>query len=65
MCDDAEALRLNDRARTAALRANILYAAGGAAAAAATILWFAGKPGELAIRPGGPGGIGVSLSGSF
>jgi hypothetical protein len=64
-CGDAEGLELNDRAREAALRANILYAAGGATAAAAVILWLAGKPGGTEVSPGVAGGIGVSVRGSF
>jgi hypothetical protein len=65
VCGDAEGLELNDRARSAALRANVLYAAGGAAAAAATILWLAGKPGGTEVSPGVAGGVGVSVRGSF
>ncbi len=65
VCGDAEGLALNDRARAAALRANVLYAAGGAAAAAAAVLWLVGKPGGTEIRPGAAGGVGVSVRGSF
>lgn len=64
-CGDAEALRLNAEARTAAARANVLYAAGGAAAVTAAVLWLAGKPRDLAIRPGAAGAAGVSLVGRF
>jgi hypothetical protein len=65
MCGDGEGLRLNAEARTAAERANILYAAGGVAAVTAAVLWFAGKPGDTAIRPGVSGGVGVTLAGRF
>lgn len=64
-CGDREGLRLNAEARTAAARANVLYAAGGAAAVTAAILWLAGRPGDVAIRPGAAGGLGVSLVGRF
>lgn len=43
-CADDEALRLNERARDAATRANVLYAAGGAALAASLVLWLVGAP---------------------
>lgn len=65
MCGDSEGLRLNSEARTHASRANAMYAAGGAAAVAAGILWFVGKPGETKIRPGVSGGVGVTLSRKF
>ena len=65
MCGDGEGLRLNAEARTAATTANVLYAAGGAAAVTAAILWLAGKPGDTAIRPGVAGGPGVTLVGKF
>jgi hypothetical protein len=65
MCGDGEALRLNAEARTAARTANVLYAAGGAAAVTAAILWLAGRPGDTAIRPGVAGGAGLSLVGTF
>lgn len=65
VCGDPEGLALNDRARAAALRANILYAAGGAAATAAAVLWLVGKPGGTEISPGVGGGVGVSVRGSF
>jgi len=65
MCGDPEGLALNARARTAATTANVLYAAGGAAAVTAALLWLAGKPGDVAIRPGVAGGVGVSIAGRF
>ncbi len=48
-CSDPEGLRLNAGARSDATRANILYAAGGVAAIASLVLWFAGSPGDTAI----------------
>jgi hypothetical protein len=65
MCGDPEGLRLNRDAREAATRANVLYAAGGAVAATAALLWFAGKPRDVALRPGVGGNVGLSLSGRF
>lgn len=49
ICDDPEGLRLNDRARDNALRANVLFVAGGAAVVAATVMWFVGTPGETTV----------------
>lgn len=43
-CDDDHALALNQAARTNGTRANILFAAGGAAVISATVLWFVGAP---------------------
>jgi hypothetical protein len=65
MCGDPTGLSLNADARAAASTANILYAAGGAAALTAAVLWFAGKPGDTAIRPGVAGHAGISLVGRF
>jgi hypothetical protein len=65
MCGDPEGLRLNEAARTAALRANILYATGGAAAVTAAVLWLSGKPGETRIKPGAAGTVGVTVVGRF
>lgn len=65
MCGDPEGLRLNRDAREAATRANVLYAAGGAVAATAALLWLAGRPRDVAIRPGVAGNVGISLSGRF
>ncbi len=65
MCGDPEGLRLNSDAREAATRANVLYAAGGAVAATAALLWLAGKPRDVAVRPGVAGNVGISLSGRF
>ena len=49
MCSDPQGLQLNDRAQTSALRANLLYVAGGATLAAAAVMWFVGAPGEIAV----------------
>jgi hypothetical protein len=43
-CPDPEALRLNDHARSAASRANILLAGGGLAVATAAVMWVVGRP---------------------
>ena len=66
-CADAGALKLNSDAQSAALRANILFVAGGAAAAAATIMWFAGKPeAETIVTPAvGPTQVGATLTRRF
>jgi len=66
-CGDPEALRLNRTAQDNATRANILYVAGGAVVATATVLWFVGRPGEArVIQPTfTEGHVGVSYGGSF
>jgi hypothetical protein len=66
-CADPEALRLNSKAQDNATRANVLYVAGGAAVATATVLWFVGRPGEgRVIKPTFTDGhVGVSYGGSF
>ena len=66
-CDDPEGLRLNDRAQTQALRANVLFIAGGAAIAAATVMWFVGKPDETTVvAPSiSETSVGASLTGRF
>jgi hypothetical protein len=67
LCADPEALRLNDRAQDNALRANIFYVAGGAAAAIATVMWFVGGPDrEMVVAPSvGSDRAGVSVLGRF
>jgi hypothetical protein len=66
VCADNEALRLNEQARTAATRANVLYIAGGATVATALVLWLVGAPGETIVAPtAGTQHIGVSIAGSF
>jgi hypothetical protein len=69
-CSDPEGLRLNDQARTSALRANVLYIAGGAALATATVLWFVGAPDEIVVTPvasaaGGDHQLGFAMTGRF
>jgi hypothetical protein len=68
-CSDPEALRLNDQAKTSASRANILYIAGGAALATATLLWFVGAPDEIVVAPVAAAGsdrrLGLAMTGRF
>jgi serine/threonine-protein kinase len=66
-CSDSEGLRLNDDAQTAAKRANIFFIGGGVAVAAATVMWFVGKPdAETVITPSiGADHVGASLSRRF
>jgi serine/threonine-protein kinase len=66
-CSDSEGLRLNDDAQTAAKRANLFFVGGGVAVAAATVLWFVGKPdAETVIAPSiGADHVGASLSRRF
>jgi hypothetical protein len=67
VCNDALGLRLNDRARDEAFRANVLFAAGGAAVGVATLMWFLGKPDETTvIAPAiSDTHVGASLTGRF
>jgi hypothetical protein len=66
VCADPEGLRMNDQARTSAMRANILYIAGGATLATAVLMWFVGAPGETVVRPmAGPHQVGISMRGKF
>lgn len=67
VCTDQQALDDNDRARSNATRANILYIAGGAAVASAVALWFVGGPGEsTVVAPTiSRDQAGVSVLGSF
>jgi hypothetical protein len=65
-CSDPEGLRLNDQAKTSAMRANVLYVAGGATLATAAVLWFLGAPGEVAVVPAaGDHQLGVAMTGRF
>jgi len=48
-CADPTALRLNHEAKDSATRADVLYIAGGAGLALATVLWFTGRPDETTI----------------
>jgi hypothetical protein len=67
VCADPEALRLNDEAQRSAMRANIFYIAGGAAVAAAAVIWIVGKPGdETIVTPTvGDREVGLSVAGRF
>lgn len=67
ICDDARGLALNDDAQDHAFRANVLFAAGGAAVAAATVMWLVGSPDEkIVIVPAvGDSHAGASLAGRF
>lgn len=66
LCPDPEGLRLNEQAKTAATRANILYAAGGAVAATAVVLWLLGAPREIFVAPSvSDRQVGVALAGQF
>lgn len=67
VCDDPEGLRLNDRAQDNALRANVLFAAGGAAVAIGAVMWLVGKPDETTvITPAiSDTHVGASLTGRF
>lgn len=67
VCDDAEALRLNDEAQDNALYANIGFIAGGAALATATIMWFVGGPEERTVIAPAVGNdhVGASVVGRF
>ena len=67
LCADSEALRLNNEAKTSATRANIFYAAGGAAIVTAVVMWLAGAPtDEVVVRPTmSDHQVGLSLAGSF
>ncbi len=67
LCDDLQGLRLNDDAKRNAMRANIAFAAGGAALVTSTVMWLVGKPDdEFTVAPTmTSGSTGVSLSGRF
>jgi hypothetical protein len=65
-CNDPQGLQLNDQAKTSALRANLLYIAGGATLATAAVMWFVGAPGEVAVAPAaGDHHLGVAMTGRF
>lgn len=65
-CSDADGLRLNDDAQTAATRANIAFVAGCALVAGAAVLWLVGAPGETVIAPtASERHVGVAMMGSF
>jgi hypothetical protein len=65
-CADPQALAWNEQARSSAKRANILYIAGGAAAATAVVLWLIGGPSETVVAPSiGDHRVALSMTGSF
>jgi len=61
-CSDPQGLELNADARTAATRANILYAAGGTAVLASLVLCVVGSPGDDAVVTPAIGDHHASLS---
>jgi len=67
VCADPDGLRLNDEAQTNATRANIFLIGGGAAIAAATVMWFVGAPSEHTVIAPAVGGdsVGATVSGRF
>jgi hypothetical protein len=67
LCGDPEGLRLNDEAQDAGRRANLLFAGGGVAIAAAAVIWFVAGPSEhTVVTPtAGDGEVGLSFAGSF
>lgn len=66
-CGDAEGLRLNNKAQSAATRANIFYVAGGIAVASAVVLFIVGGPEHRTVvtPTAGSDRVGVSVAGSF
>lgn len=67
MCGDPAGLALNDRAKTAAGRANILYAAGAVSLATGVVLWLVGAPssGPAVSASVGHDHAGVTYAGRF
>jgi hypothetical protein len=67
ICGDDEGLRLNREANDSARNANIFLIGGGAAIAAATVMWFVGAPeAETIVSPSiGADHVGASLSRRF
>ncbi len=66
-CADPTAVRWASEAHSDATRANLLYAGGGAAIVAATVLWFVGRPSdELVIVPTASADrVGLALVGTL
>jgi hypothetical protein len=66
-CSDPTGLKLNDEAKTAATRANVLYVLGGAAATAGVVLWFVGGPEKHPVLTPdvNPTTVGAHVSGRF
>jgi hypothetical protein len=66
VCADGAGLRLNAEAQTDAMRANVLYIAGGVGVASAALLWIIGKPGDDRIQPTfSDGHVGLAYGGKF
>ena len=66
MCGNPAALQLNQHARDAATRANLMLATGGALVATATVLWIVGRPDEAIVTPTvGPALVGASVMRRF
>ena len=67
ICPDPEGLRLNREANDAARNANIFLIGGGAAVAAATVMWFVAKPeAETIVAPSvGVDHVGATVSRRF
>jgi hypothetical protein len=67
VCSDPEGLRLNNRAQSAATRANIFYVAGGISVATAVVLFIVGGPEQRTVVTPNVGSdqVGVSVAGSF
>lgn len=61
-CADPLGISYNNQARTDARDANIFYVAGGTAAVAALVMWFAGAPSEDAIVTPSVGDHAAALS---
>ncbi len=66
-CSDPEGLRLNDEAQDQAGRANLMFVAGGVAAASSIVLWLVGSPSSSpVVRPSfASDRVGLSFTGSF
>lgn len=66
LCDNPEALAVNEEAQDAALAANVMFGVGGASLAAAVVMWIVGAPDHVSVRPmAGGGKLGVTVGGSF
>lgn len=66
VCNDPAALAVNQEARDSALRANVLFIAGGVAVASAVVMWLVGGPDDVTVTPiAGDGDVGVSFGGRF
>jgi hypothetical protein len=67
LCPDPEGLRLNNRAQTAATRANIFYVAGGIAVASSIVMFIVGGPEDRTVvsPTASADHVGVSVAGRF